>query len=195
MPFLEAAVVSVPHPLAQRLIERLQARSGALVLDFATGSGRNARALAEAGFAVVCVSDAEAASDDPLRGVQGPFAATLSTHGLLHGTAEAIQSRLTTIAERLDRGGLLYASLGSSADARFGQGRRIDERTFAPLDGDERGVPHAFFDEHALRALLEADFTLESLEHRAVDDVAGSWAHRERPLRGAAHWFVTACKR
>lgn len=187
--------MSAPHPLAERLIERLQSRPKSLILDFASGSGRNAEALRRAGFTVVAIADDLAASEAPLAGVAQRFCAAISTHGLLHGTASAIAARAGLIAERLERDGLLYATFGSTRDARFGQGRRIDDSTFAPSEGDERGVAHTYFDRDPLRALLEAHFEVESLKEHCVDEVAGSWAHRERPLSGAAHWFAVARKR
>jgi len=93
---------------------------------------------------------------------------------------------------QLKPNGLLYAAFGSTHDARFGKGAKLSERTFAPLEGDERGVPHSYFDEPSLRELLEKNFAVERLEEIQVDAIAGSWAHRETPLRGAAHWFVEA---
>jgi hypothetical protein len=63
------------------------------------------------------------------------------------------------------------------------------------LEGDERGVPHAFFDETRLRELLDEWFVLETVEDRDADETAGDWAHREIPLRSSAHWFVRARKR
>lgn len=194
--FLEAENVPAPHPLAESLIKRLQSEPGSPVLDFAGGSGRNGDALRRAGFAVVTVDDDAAASTAPLAGVdERRFAAIISTHGLLHGTAGAVGERLDPLAERLRAEGVLYATFGSVADARFGRGRRLDDATYVPTEGDETGVPHAFFDRARLQALLERRFVVESLEERSVDAVAGAWAHRERPLARAVHWFAIARKR
>jgi hypothetical protein len=44
-------------------------------------------------------------------------------------------------------------------------------------------------------ALLEPAFEVESIEERVVDAVVGAWAHPQRPLEGAAHWFAVARKR
>ena len=188
-------MVSAPHPLAERLIERLQSAPDNRVLDFSAGSGRNTEALRRAGFAVVAIADNAAAFAAPLPGEPPSFNAILSTHGLLHGTPQAIAARVRALAQRLESGGLLYATFGSSRDARFGQGERIDDSTFSPDDGDERGVAHAYFDRHQLFALLDRDFDVELLREHSVDDVAGSWAHRERPLTGAVHWYAIARKR
>lgn len=185
----------VAHPLAQRVIECLRREGGCRVLDFASGSGRNGAALRRAGFTVVEVDDAAAASDAPTSSVSERVAAVLSTHGLLHGTAPAIAARISAIAAALEDDGWLCATFGSSHDARFGEGERIAGSTYAPTSGDERGVAHTFFNEEELRALLAPAFAIESLAEHAVDEVAGSWAHRERPLTGAVHWFVVAQKR
>jgi hypothetical protein len=185
----------VAHPLAQRVIECLRGEGESRVLDFASGSGRNAAALRGAGFTVIEVGDAAAASDEPLMRVNERVAAVVSTHGLLHGTAPAIAARIRAIAAVLEDDGLFCAAFGSSRDARFGEGERIADSTYAPTAGDERGVAHTFFGEEALRALLEPWFAIESLAQHGVDDVAGSWAHPEAPLTGAVHWFVVARKR
>jgi len=181
--------------LAERLIERLQRRPQSRVVDFATGSGRNAAALRLAGFAVVTVDDATAASEAPLTGLQNPVDAVISTHGLLHGTPPAITARVRALAGALGESGLLYATFGSRRDARFGQGERIDDSTFAPLEGDERGVAHAYFDRKGLEEILGDYFEVESLEEVRADQIAGSWAHRGRPLTEAVHWCVIARKR
>lgn len=176
-------------------MERLQSRGTARILDFASGSGRNTKALEGAGFTVVAIDDATAATEAPLHGVAGKFDAAVSTHGLLHGTAAQVASHLRGIAAHLGAQGLLYAAFGSTRDARFGRGERCDAWSFAPTDGDERGVVHAYFDRSGITGLLETDFAIESLEERSVDHVAGAWAHRARPLRGAVHWFAIGRKR
>jgi hypothetical protein len=181
--------------LAVSLIKRLQPVPEHPVLDFAAGQGRNGDALRRAGFPVVAIDDQTAASLAAFDREMLPFAAALSTHGFLHGTVSAIAARVAAIAEGLEHGGLLYATFASTHDARFGAGDRIDEVTFAPVEGDERGIAHVFFDRDRLRALLERHFEVESLDERAVDDVAGAWAHSGRALAGAVHWFAVGRKR
>ena len=183
-----------PHPLASRLLERLQRRGGrgARVIDFAAGSGRNGAALRHAGFDVITIDDQTAMSDFPLGAVEGSFDAVISTHGLLHGTAGAIAERLALFAHRLEPGGLLFATFGSRRDARFGKGRRLDPSTYVSRDGDERGVAHSYFTQLQLEKLLDPWYVVESLEERFVDAVAGQWAHAATPLAEAVHWFLEA---
>ncbi|MDQ2992771.1 MAG: hypothetical protein M3R30_08145, partial [Candidatus Eremiobacteraeota bacterium] len=128
-------------------------------------------------------------------GAAGAFVAALSTHALLHGTPASIATRLREIAHALEPDGRLYATFGSTRDTRFGAGERIDETTYAPLEGDEIGVAHVFFDEARLRATLEPAFAIERLSEVPVDGIAGKWAHRAKPLSGAVHWFVEAVRR
>ena len=160
------------------------------MLDFGTGSGRNADALAAAGHRIVRIDDRAAALPAPLPSAPGGFAAVVATHALLHGTPAEIAARLSALAESLGRGGLLYAVFASTRDRRFERGTRLAPYTFAPDDGDERGVPHTYFDRGRLRALLEERFALESLRECAADGIAGRWAHPSSPLTGAVHWFA-----
>ncbi len=162
------------------------------MLDFCSGSGRNAAALRAAGFDVVEISDAGADSAEALSRAIGTFAAVVSTHGLLHGTVAEITARISRIGDRLVPDGLLYATFGSVRDARFGTGRRIAAATFTPLDGDERGVAHSYFTRTELESLLRPLYDIEALDENGVDSVAGSWAHRRRALANAVHWFVIA---
>ncbi len=145
-----------------------------------------------AGFDVVEISDADADSAEALSPAIGTFAAAVSTHGLLHGTVAAITARISRIGDRLAPDGLLHATFGSVRDARFGTGRRIAAATFAPLDGDERGVAHSYFTRTELESLLQPRYDVEALDQNGVDSVAGSWAHRRRALADAVHWFVIA---
>ncbi len=172
-----------PHPLALDLIERLRDRPGARVLEVGTGSGRNTHALVAAGLAV-CTLPA-----------QEPCAAGLTTHALLHGTPRSIAEQLSAIAQALEPGSPLFATFGSVRDARYGVGDAHEAHVYAPLDGDEIGVAHAYFDQERLRALLAPHFTIESMREVEVDEIAGTWAHVSAPLRGAVHWFVVAAAR
>lgn len=186
-----------PHPLALRAIERLRDRLPGLVrvLDVAAGSGRNTVALQQAGFDVLAVDDETAMKPGAMRSLHGSFAGAVSSHGFLHGTAAEVAERLDALAEHLEPGAVLAATFGSVNDARFGRGTQIDPSTFAAEHGDEAGVPHAFFAQSQLSALLEPQYEIESIEERSVDEIAGKWAHREAPLRGAVHWFVLARRR
>lgn len=178
------------HPLALALMQRLH--PSARVLEIGSGRGRNTHALREAGFEVVTLDDAAAASADALSSLSGPFEAALSTHALLHGTFQIVDERIGAIAHLLVPNGFFCATFGSMNDARFGKGERVAENSFAPAEGDERGIAHVFYDETRLRSLLETYFEIELIEEQHVDDIAGGWAHPTSRLQGAFHWFVIA---
>ncbi len=167
-----------PHPLALELIERLRNRPGAPVLEIGCGSGRNTRALEAAGFRVTGLEKEDIA------------AGALSTHTFLHGTPASIDELFARVAERLEPHAPFYVTFGSVRDARYGLGTRLEEHVYAPGTGDERGVPHTFFDEASLRSLAQRRWDVQSLREERVDDVAGKWAHERTPLHGAFHWFA-----
>ncbi|HVA27317.1 MAG TPA: hypothetical protein VNF68_04010 [Candidatus Baltobacteraceae bacterium] len=172
-----------PHPLALALLELVGARFGARVLEVGAGSGRNTRVLTGAGLEVVGL-------ESGLEAV-----AALATHALLHGTPQSIASALDSIARLLQPGAPFFGTFGSVRDARYGTGVEIEPHVYAPATGDEAGVAHTYFDEPRLRAMMAADWEIESLREVAVDAIAGTWAHPQTPLRGAVHWFLIATKR
>ena len=174
-----------PHPLALLLIER--AAAGMRVLELGSGSGRNTDALRAAGLHVTAVGDE--ALRTPLGLAAAAFDAAISTHGMLHGTPRDVAALVAETANALRGGAPAYLTFASTRDARFGQGRKIDERTYAPAEGDEAGVPHVFYDRGTLRAMLEPAFTIEALDEVDADAIVGRWAHATMP-RGTVHWFA-----
>lgn len=177
------------HPLALALIERLGAHRGSRVLELGSGRGRNTDALRAAGITVTALDDEALPAFEP----QERFDGALSTHGFLHGMPAEIEALLARTAAALIAGAPFYATFASKRDARFGQGTGVAEDTFAADSGDEAGVPHRYFDETQLRAALAPYFQIESLREVNVDEIAGRWAHAQRPS-GAVHFFVRAIR-
>lgn len=169
------AQVRRAHPLATALIERLRDTTNARVLEVGTGNGRNTQALRAAGIHVDTIADGA-----PVEVQNTQYDAALSTHGLLHGDLTAISGILHAIAASLKPNAPLYATFGSVNDSRYGKGMQIAEHVYAPVEGDERNVPHLFFDEPRLRALLAPDFQIEEVSENNA---------------GKVHWFVRAIRR
>jgi hypothetical protein len=122
------------------------------------------------------------------------YDAGLSTHALLHGSRPRVAAALQAAAGALRPGAPFYFTLGSTADPRFGNGRRIDVDTWAAESGSEAGVPHVYFDEDGVRSLL-GDLELLSLERHERGDSVGRWAHTDDEAERIVHWFVRARKR
>lgn len=203
----------VAHPLARYLAESLAKRERPTrILLLGIGSGRSVPVLLNAGAHVEALEEhaqraREArhrfAGDPRLRVTDGPyggpypidgtFDAALSTHALLHGSPAAVAASIAALRERLAVGALLFTTLGSKSDRRFGAGTRIATDSFAPSDGAEAGVPHAYFDEDGVRALLRG-FSLSALAENDASRSAGRWAHSEDEAAGTVHWFVRALR-
>jgi hypothetical protein len=178
------------HPLAQRLFERVGEGSGPIVV-VGDGRGRNSRALTEAGLSVIAIPD-----ETPYTQLAYPprhFSGALSTHAYLHGTVAKIRLGIAELARVLQAGSPVFLTLGSIQDVRFGFGDALDAQTFAPGEGPEQGVPHAYFDRDGIVEVLRP-FVIDSLEEVNVDAIVGKWAHLEDEPAGKVHWFVEARK-
>jgi hypothetical protein len=186
------------HPLTERLIR--SAREHALdgpVIEVGTGSGRNTRALVAAGLPNVSVPDATPITQLP--GGRESYGAALSTHGYLHGASSKLRAGIAELRRVLRPGARVFITLGSIKDARYGLGIPFDERTFAPGEGEEAGIPHAYFDRDGVIEVM-LGFEVMSLEEVDVDDIVGRWAHppagseqrAEDEIAGRVHWFVEA---
>ena len=160
------------------------------MLEIAAGSGRNTRAFVDAGIPILSTRDEDPTTQLP--GAREVYAAAISTHGYLHGATDKLRAAFAELRRVLVTGAPIAITLGSIADARFGFGTASDERTFAPGDGPEMGVPHAYFERTGAIEILRG-FTIESLEEVDVDDVVGRWAHDDEPS-GMVHWFAVARK-
>jgi hypothetical protein len=182
-----------PHPLTARLITALHDHPlDAPVIEIGIGSGRNNRALVGAGIPVVGVPEETPYTQLP--GGRANYGAALATHAYLHGATDKLRLGLGELRRVLRPGSRIYLTFGSIRDARYGLGIPHDERTFAPGEGEEVGIPHAYFDRDGLRELLEPQgFTIERLEEVDVDDVVGAWAHPDGS-DGRVHWFVEAVR-
>jgi hypothetical protein len=178
------------HPLSLRLAEIYRERAlDGPILEVHGGSGRNTRMLVDAGFQVLATRDDELYTQLP--GGRDTFAAALSTHGYLHGTVAKLRIGMAELRRVLRTGAPVALTFGSIEDERFGFGEALDDNTFAPGDGEEAGIPHAYFDADGVRELLKQGFAIESLEQVDASEIVGRWAHEDVPV-GIRHWFVVA---
>ncbi|MDB5070560.1 MAG: hypothetical protein JWM87_1671 [Candidatus Eremiobacteraeota bacterium] len=188
---MSSSSAQTAHPLAERLIR--YAREHALdgpVIEVGSGSGRNTRALVDAGVPNVSVPDSTPYTQLP--GTRENYGAGLSTHAYLHGASPKLRAGIAELRRVLRPNAPIYVTLGSIKDARYGLGIPFDERSFAPGEGDETGIPHAYFDRDGVIELLFG-FEIESMEEVEVDAIVGRWAHGAGDdVAGRVHWFVVA---
>jgi SAM-dependent methyltransferase len=186
-------------------------RASGPIIVLGSGSGRNFPPLLGAGLTLTAVDDDPersalarrrfadrsgitwvASSYAQLPHAPGGYGAALSTHALLHGTRAKAKSIFAEIFRVLRPGAPLFVTLGSIHDARYGVGEAIDVSSFAPVSGEEQGVPHVFFEEDGVRDLARR-FAVESLEEVDADTFVGRWAHGSEAA-GRRHWFLVARK-
>ncbi|MEA2784602.1 MAG: hypothetical protein QOF71_706 [Candidatus Eremiobacteraeota bacterium] len=188
---MSSSSAQAAHPLAQRLIAL--AREHPLdgpVIEVGTGSGRNTRALVDARIQVLSVPDSTPYTQLP--GGREEYGAALSTHAYLHGTSAKLRAGIAELRRVLRPNAPVFVTLGSFKDARYGLGIPFDEFSFAPGEGPELGIPHAYLDrDGVVESML--GFTIESMEEVDVDDIVGRWAHADDDeIVGRVHWFVVA---
>jgi hypothetical protein len=179
------------HPLAERLIALAGEHPlDAPVIEVGTGSGRNTRALVDARIQVLSVPDSTPYTQLP--GGREEYGAALSTHAYLHGTSAKLRAGIAELRRVLRPNAPVFVTLGSFKDARYGLGIPFDEFSFAPGEGPELGIPHAYLDrDGVVESML--GFTIESMEEVDVDDIVGRWAHADDDeIVGRVHWFVVA---
>jgi len=96
------------------------------------------------------------------------FDAVISVQVIHHNTAENIRRLVAEIWRVLQPGGLFLATVPvyKNQAKRF---RQIEENTFLPIDGREKGIPHHIFDEQQIREFLSAfnilDLHVDSKKH------------------------------
>jgi hypothetical protein len=187
---MSSSSAQTAHPLAERLIESTRERPlDGPVIEVGTGSGRNTRALVAAQIPTVGVADSTPYTQLP--GTREEYGAALSTHAYLHGASPKLRAGIAELRRVLRPNAPAYITLGSFKDARYGLGVPLDERSFAPGEGDEIGIPHAYFDRDGVIELLFG-FAIDSMEEVEVDEIVGQWAHGDDAVAGRVHWFVVA---
>ncbi len=188
---MSSSSAQTAHPLTERLIQSTRERPlDGPVIEVVTGSGRNTRALVEAEIPTVGVPDSTPYTQLP--GTRENYGAALSTHAYLHGASPKLRAGIAELRRVLRPNAPAYITLGSFKDARYGLGVPLDERSFAPGEGDEAGIPHAYFDRDGVIELLFG-FTIDSMEEVEVDEIVGRWAHGDDDaVAGRVHWFVVA---
>jgi SAM-dependent methyltransferase len=183
-----------PLPKVCALAEEMRTRGMRRVLDLGCGSGRHTVYLAKQGLQVCALdisTEALARTCEWLvrEGVSASlqqadmtalpfrddlFDCVVSVSVLHHATMADIRTALGEARRTLCPGGLLFARECAKGDYQDGRGVEIEQGTFiAPDDADQPGVPHHFFGEEEVKALLEG-FRLVELDRVEKEYTVGS---------------------
>jgi SAM-dependent methyltransferase len=164
------------------------------VLDLGCGAGRHTVYLAHEGFEVYALdispkgvahtvqwltreglrANLQQADLTALPYPDEFFDAIVSVSVLHHNIIANIQIAMKEIRRTLRRGGVFFAHECAEGDYQDGRGEQIESRTYlAPEDADQPGVPHHFFSEDEVNALLRG-FRVIELEKDTQEFIDGS---------------------
>ncbi|GAB4352542.1 MAG: hypothetical protein Kow0099_36780 [Candidatus Abyssubacteria bacterium] len=179
-----------------KIVRLFKRRGVKRVLDLGCGSGRHTVYLAKRGFSVWGLDIAPEGirlTGEWLRKEKQTaklalgsiyerlpyrsrfFDAIISTQTLHHASIEDIRRAIKEMARVLAPGGLIFVTVRAPLPA-YGNVEFIAPRTYVPLDGDEKGLPHYIFDQRRIRKEF-ADF-----------DIPGIWRDANR-----RHYCFTGC--
>jgi SAM-dependent methyltransferase len=177
------------HEDMPRIVQLLKDRGASTVLDLGSGTGRHVVYLARSGFSVFgldnspegisvtrqWLADEGLEADLRLQSMTGKlpyedafFDAVISVQVIHHADSATITKVVQEITRVLNRGGFLFVTvpkLRNQAET-FEQ---VEPKTFIPLDGPERGLPHHYFTPEELRDVFGgfeiAEIHLDTVNH------------------------------
>jgi ubiquinone/menaquinone biosynthesis C-methylase UbiE len=94
------------------------------------------------------------------------FDAVICINTLYHQKLEGIRRTIFEIYRILKRGGVLLTNFLTRRTYSYGKGKKIEENTFLPNEGIERGVLHHFTDKKEIEQLFKnfTNYTLRLIE-------------------------------
>jgi len=197
-----------PHPSVVSLQREMDNRGFRKILDLGCGAGRHTTYLSGLGFEVVGLDPASSGLEHcygelvtrelprrlVLAGMErlpfhdSSYQCVVSTYVIHHNSILGITLAIGEIERILVPGGLFLATVLGRKDFKYGVGRRVEDGTYVPTEGDERGVVHHFFERDEIMDLL-GSFRIISLagDEAEVDFPGGKCVRHD-------HWEVLAEK-
>ncbi len=193
-----------PHENMSDLVHTLKKSGGTTVLDLGCGTGRHVVYLAKSGFWVTGLDsspegikaslewlvsenlEADLLLHDmtaPLPFEDGVFDAVISIQVIHHAVISTIHHIVREVSRVLKPNGFLFVTVPTTKN----QGNafeRVEENTFLPLDGPEKGLPHHFFTPRELREVF-GDFDVKDLHVDSTKHYCLSAFKREKVERSS----------
>ncbi len=187
----EGKVFEETHPAMSWLMLLFRERGVIRVLDLGSGSGRHTVLLAENKFQVYGVDASPTGVETTKRTLtakeqkadvrvadiygrlpysDGFFDAIVSIQTLHHNTLGKIKNLIGEIERVLSRGGYIFVTVPSKMN-QAEKFKPIEDGTYIPLDGRERGLPHRFFTKEEILRLFSGfeieEIFVDQVEHYA----------------------------
>jgi len=188
----QGKVFTEPHADVPGIVQLLKRGGADTVLDLGSGSGRHTVYLARHGFSVYGLDNSAAGIDitrqwlaeedlaaelqlqnmmEKLPYPDAFFDAVISIQVIHHARLATIRGIVGEIRRVLKRGGFVFVTVPALRN-QAGSFEEIEPRTFVPLDGPEKGLPHHIFTLEELRQLFGAfDVTgvhLDATDHHCL---------------------------
>jgi SAM-dependent methyltransferase len=191
-----------PYDDVVDLADSGQLTSNALILDLGSGAGRHIKFLESRGFRVVgmdlapiglqVTKDKLIENKLEVRLCQGDmsvplpystdcFDCVVSIHVIFHNPTNKIRATLAEIRRVLKPGGTVLVTFNSAFSARCGKGIKIEEGTWLPDIGIDRGIPHHFSSLKDIADLMDGFKVINIRLEENIKDGAVS-----------SHWVVSA---
>jgi SAM-dependent methyltransferase len=195
-------VFKEPHEDMPHVAQKLKESGATKVLDLGSGTGRHVVYLAKSGFSVfgldnspegINASRAWLADEkleaslrvydmrDRLPFEDGFFDAVVSVQAIHHAELATINNIVREVTRVLKSGGFLFVTVPKlrNQGAEF---EEIEQNTFVPLDGPEKGLPHHYFTPQELREVF-GDFDLQGIRVDSVEHYCLSALKRDTVSR------------
>lgn len=176
------------HEYMKKLSKKLKEMRFKRILDLGCGTGRHLLCLSKLGFDVHGINSSETGAKlsrkrleeknlktnlkigDIYDGLPYPenfFDAIISTQVIHHSTIDKIRKLVKEIERVLKPIGLIFITVPKTKKTQRGakKYRKIVPRTFTPLDGEEKGLPHFYFN----KKLIKKEFSNFNLKNIWID--------------------------
>ncbi len=167
----EGQVFTEPHEDMASIVEILKKRGAEKILDLGSGSGRHIVYLAQNGFSVFGLDNSATGMDmtrkwlakenlsaelvqqemtDAFPWSSNFFDAVISVQVIHHADTAIIKKIISEIERTLKKDGLIFITVPTlkNQGEKF---KQIEQNTFVPLNGREKGLPHHYFTPEELK--------------------------------------------